>query len=100
MPQDETDGPGEFLGGSEHRIPGADLNNESPKVDYYHMPVFEYNEQPDAEIMAYSARDKAEDKALLRTLQNGELGSGPNIDKAIQKLINRINGVGPRIEGV
>lgn len=92
MPQGEQVEPG-FLGGEEHRIPGADTINQSPDVDYYHMPVFEYNPQPDAEIMAYSPQEKAEDKMLLRSLQRGEMGSGRNIDKAIQDLINKINGV-------
>lgn len=47
--QDEVEG--NFLGGKEHRIPGADTINQAPDVDYYHMPVFEYNPYPDAEIM-------------------------------------------------
>jgi len=46
--------------------------------------------------LAYSPQEKAEDKMLLRSLQRGELGSGPAIDKAIQDIINRINGVGVR----
>lgn len=48
--------------------------------------------------VAYSPQERAEDKMLLRSLQRGELGSGPNIDKAIQDIINRINGV--RVRGV
>jgi len=40
--------------------------------------------------------EKDEDKMLLRSLQRGEMGSGKNIDKAIQDLINKINGVGVR----
>lgn len=40
--------------------------------------------------------EKEEDKMLLRSLQRGEMGSGKNIDKAIQDLINKINGVGVR----
>lgn len=95
IPQREQAKP-DFLGGEEHRIPGADMINQSPDVDYYHMPVFEYNPQPDAEIMAYSPQEKAEDKMLLRSLQRGEMGSGRNIDKAIQDLINKINGVSIR----
>jgi hypothetical protein len=46
--------------------------------------------------LAYSPQEKAEDKMLLRSLQRGEMGSGPAIDKAIQDIINRINGVGVR----
>ena len=46
--------------------------------------------------LAYSPEERAEDKMLLRSLQSGELGSGPGIDKAIQDIINRINGVGVR----
>lgn len=47
----------------------------------------------------YSARDKAEDQMLLRALQRGEMGQGPQIDKAIQDIINRINGVG-QVRGI
>jgi len=43
--------------------------------------------------MAYSPQEKAEDKLLLRSLQRGDMGTGANIDKAIQDLINRISGV-------
>jgi hypothetical protein len=50
------------------------------------------------QAVAYSPQERAEDKMLLRSLQRGELGSGPNIDKAIQDIINRINGV--RVRGV
>lgn len=50
----------------------------------------------DSAQLAYSPQEKAEDKMLLRSLQRGELGSGPAIDKAIQDIINRINGVGVR----
>lgn len=52
----------------------------------------------DSEMMAYSPQEREEDKMLLRSLQRGEMGSGPNIDKAIQDLIDRINGV--RLRGV
>ena len=46
--------------------------------------------------LAYSPQEKEEDKMLLRSLQRGDMGSGPAIDKAIQDIINRINGVGVR----
>lgn len=42
--------------------------------------------------------EKDEDKMLLRSLQRGDMGSGRNVDKAIQDLINKINGV--RVRGV
>jgi hypothetical protein len=82
-----------FLGGREHRIPGADMIDERKTTDYFPTPVFEYNPDPTAGIMAYSPQEKAEDKLLLRSLQRGDMGSGPNVDKAVQDLINRINGV-------
>ena len=46
--------------------------------------------------LAYSPQERAEDKVLLRSLQRGDMGSGPAIDKAIQDIINRISGVGVR----
>lgn len=46
--------------------------------------------------LAYSPQEKEEDKMLLRSLQRGDMGSGPAIDKAIQDIINRISGVGVR----
>lgn len=55
-------------------------------------------ESGEAELISYSPQEKEEDKMLLRSLQRGEMGSGPNIDKAIQDLIDRINGV--RLRGV
>ena len=82
-----------FLGGHEHRVQGADMIDERGTADYFPTPVFEYNPDPAAGIMAYSPQEKAEDKLLLRSLQRGDMGSGPNVDKAVQDLINRINGV-------
>ena len=49
--------------------------------------------------LAYSPQEKAEDQILLRSLQRGDMGSGPNVDRAIQDLIDRINGVS-RMRGV
>lgn len=51
------------------------------------------------DFLAYSPQEKEEDKMLLRSLQRGEIGSGPEIDKAIQDIINRISGVG-QLKGV
>lgn len=85
--------PQDFLGGTEHRIPSADMIDQRGAAEYFPTPVFEYNPEPAAGVMAYSPQEKAEDKLLLRSLQRGEMGSGPNIDKAVQDLINRINGV-------
>lgn len=82
-----------FVGGTTNRIPGADTIDQGSQADYFPTPTFEYNPDPSAGIMAYSPQEKAEDKMLLRSLQRGEMGSGPNIDKAVQDLINRINGV-------
>lgn len=82
-----------FVGGRAHRIPGADMIDQRGSAEYFPTPVFEYNPEPAAGVMAYSPQEKAEDKLLLRSLQRGEMGSGPNIDKAVQDLINRINGV-------
>jgi hypothetical protein len=42
----------------------------------------------------YTAKDKAEDKLLLRAIQRGELGPVPR--EQIDAIINRINGVGVR----
>jgi hypothetical protein len=47
-------------------------------------------------ISQLTPQERAEQKLLLRSLQKGELGSGPAIDKAIQDIINQINGVGVR----
>jgi hypothetical protein len=44
-------------------------------------------------ISQLSPQERAEQKLLLRSLQKGELGSGPTIDKAIQDIINQLNGV-------
>jgi hypothetical protein len=44
-------------------------------------------------ISQLSPQERAEQKLLLRSLQKGELGSGPAIDKAIQDIINQLNGV-------
>jgi len=82
-----------FVGGQKHRIPGADMIDQRGHVDYFLTPILEYNPAPDAAIMAYSPQEKAEDKLLLRSLQRGDMGTGANIDKAIQDLINRISGV-------
>jgi len=42
-------------------------------------------------IAQYTARDKAEDKLLLRAIQRGEMGKVPQ--SQIDQIINRINGV-------
>lgn len=57
-------------------------------------------EAGDFNEIAYSPQEKEEDKLLLRALQRGEIGSGPQVDKAIQDLINRINGVGQQVRGI
>lgn len=85
--------PDEFVGGQNRRIPGADMIDQRGTADYFPTPVFEYNPNPTAGFMAYSPQEKAEDKLLLRSLQRGDMGSGPQVDKAVQDLINRINGV-------
>ena len=87
-----------FVGEPAHRISGADTIDQRGQADHFPTPTFEYNPDPSAGIMAYSPQEKAEDKLLLRSLQRGEMGSGPKIDKAVQDLINRINGV--RLPGV
>jgi len=45
------------------------------------------------QVASYSPQERAEDKMLLRSLQRGDMGRGPNVDKAIQDLIDRINNV-------
>jgi len=49
-------------------------------------------------IAQYTAKDKAEDKLLLRSIQRGELGPVPR--EQIDQIINRINGVGGQVRGV
>jgi hypothetical protein len=44
-------------------------------------------------ISQLTPQERAEQKLLLKSLQRGELGSGPAIDKAIQDIINQLNGV-------
>jgi hypothetical protein len=46
----------------------------------------------------YTAKDKAEDQLLLRSIQRGELGPVPR--EQIDAIINRINGVGGQVRGV
>jgi tRNA G10 N-methylase Trm11 len=48
----------------------------------------------------YTSRERAEDQLLLRSLQKGEMGSGPLIDKAIQDLIQRTSIGGTGLRGV
>ncbi|MGA0128962.1 MAG: hypothetical protein ACO3I1_06715 [Burkholderiales bacterium] len=50
----------------------------------------------DQGAVAYSPQEKAEDKMILKFLQEGGAGRGENIDKQIQQLINKISGVGVR----
>ena len=38
---DDNFSEGEFLGGDEHRIPGADLQYPAQRHDIYYMPVFD-----------------------------------------------------------
>lgn len=82
-----------FLGSPKYRIPFADTIDQRQPIDQFRTPVFEFQMDPNAAIMAYSPQEKAEDKLLLRSLQRGDMGTGANIDKAIQDLINRISGV-------
>lgn len=48
----------------------------------------------------YTARERSEDQILLRSLQKGEMGAGPLIDKAIQDLIQRTSIGGTGFRGV
>jgi hypothetical protein len=48
----------------------------------------------------YTARERAEDQILLRSLQKGEMGSGPLIDKAIQDILQRTSIGGTGFRGV
>jgi hypothetical protein len=48
----------------------------------------------------YTPRERAEDQLLLRSLQKGEMGSGPLIDKAIKDLIQRTSMGGTGLRGV
>lgn len=60
-------------------------------------------DQPENETLVardYSARDKEDDRVLLRALQAGEIGRGPTVDKAIQDIINRISGAGQSFKGI
>ena len=58
----------------------------------------ELEQQDNLIAMAYTNKDKAEDKILLQQLTTGQLGSGPNIDDAIKKITDRLMGApGSRI---
>jgi hypothetical protein len=67
-------------------------------------PLSAYRQQPSFEQQVaqyrpdYTAKDKAEDKLLLRSIQRGELGPVPR--DQIDAIINRINGVGGLVRGV
>lgn len=41
---DDNFAEGQFLGGDEHRIPGADLQYPGQQPDLYYMPVFDEEE--------------------------------------------------------
>ncbi|MFZ9353914.1 MAG: hypothetical protein ACO25L_03770 [Candidatus Nanopelagicales bacterium] len=67
-------------------------------------PLSAYRQQPSFEQQVaqyrpdYTAKDKAEDQLLLRSIQRGELGPVPR--DQIDAIINRINGVGGLVRGV
>jgi hypothetical protein len=48
----------------------------------------------------YSAQERADDQILLRSLQKGEMGTGPQIDKAIQDIMQRTSMGGTGLRGV
>ena len=46
-----------------------------------------------SQYVPLTPREREDKKILLRALQRGEIGSGPSIDKAIQDIIDQLNGV-------
>lgn len=46
-----------------------------------------------SQYVPLTPREREDKKILLRSLQRGEIGSGPSIDKAIQDIIDQLNGV-------
>jgi len=68
---------------------------ETPFSAYRDAGTFDFQDQQVSQYRPdYTAKDKAEDQLLLRSIQRGELGPVP--DAQIQQIINRINGVGVR----
>ena len=91
-------GPHQMSGGSSkksdpRKLPiGSDIKEDAktePKFD-----ISKLTKNLSTPVAQYTAKDKAEDKLLLRSIQKGELGPVPQ--EQIDQLINRINGVGVR----
>jgi len=75
---------------------GSDIKEDAktePKFD-----VSKLTKDLSTPVAQYTAKDKAEDKLLLRSIQRGELGPIPR--EQIDQIINRINGVGGQVRGV
>lgn len=75
---------------------GSDIKEDAktePKFD-----ISKLTKDLSTPVAQYTAKDKAEDKLLLRAIQKGELGPIPR--EQIDQLINRINGVGGQVRGV
>jgi hypothetical protein len=69
-------------------------------AQFYGGPQYGQTFEPISMEPPYSAQERADDQILLRSLQKGEMGSGPQIDKAIQDIIQRTSMGGTGLRGV
>lgn len=100
-----TDNPNEreiFLKRTGPQLPMASIGNVAgmANAQFFEGPQFGQASSSVAMDSPYSNRERTEDQILLRSLQKGEMGSGPLIDKAIQDLIQRTSIGGTGLRGV
>ena len=100
-----TDNPNEreiFLKRTGPQHPMASIGNVAgmANAQFFEGPQFGQASSSVAMDSPYSNRERTEDQILLRSLQKGEMGSGPLIDKAIQDLIQRTSIGGTGLRGV
>jgi hypothetical protein len=69
-------------------------------AQFFGGPQYGQTFEPVSMDPPYSAQERADDQILLRSLQKGEMGSGPQIDKAIQDIMQRTSMGGTGLRGV
>ena len=91
-----------FLKRTGPQLPMASIGNVAgmANAQIFEGPQFGQASSSVAMDSPYSNRERTEDQILLRSLQKGEMGSGPLIDKAIQDLIQRTSIGGTGLRGV
>ena len=91
-----------FLKRTGPQLPMASIGNVAgmANAQFFEGPQFGQASSSVAMDSPYSNRERTEDQILLRSLQKGEMGSGPLIDKAIQDLIQRTSIGGTGLRGV